>query len=284
MRAAARSRGARSCTTGRRPSGCRRSAGSGCTRWTARRASGSGSRRGMPARLGRRPATTCSSATRPCPGSIARSAWPRTARASRHGSLNGTVVDGVHIGGVPAQRQPAPAGRVQAALRVRRRRQPAAGLRAHAFGELDGTSVAMRVSFALLERAAAQRRDRAARGRDRHRQGAGGGGDPPGQRAREQAVRGGRLRRDPGQPARERAVRPREGRLHRRRRAGAPARSRRPTAAPVPRRDRRAAARAAAEAAARARDARGAPRWAPARTGRSTCASSPRPTATCAAR
>ena len=46
---------------------------------------------------------------------------------------------------------------------------------------------------------------------------------------RDGPVRRGRLRRDPGQPARERAVRPRARRLHRRRRAAAPARSRRRT-------------------------------------------------------
>ena len=81
--------------------------------------------------------------------------------------------------------------------------------------------------------------------------------------------------------ARERAVRARARRVHRRRCERKPglARDRADGGTRVPRRDRRDAAGAAGQAAARDRDARGAARRRRARRGRSTCASSPRPTA-----
>ena len=74
------------------------------------------------------------------------------------------------------------------------------------------------------------------------------------------AVRRRRLRRGRRHADRERAVRSREGRVHRRgHRAARRVRARRRRHG-VPRRDRRAAARAAAQAPARARAARAAPR------------------------
>ena len=104
------------------------------------------------------------------------------------------------------------------------------------------------------------RRHGADPGRDRHRQGRAGRGDPPGEHARRRTAGRRRLRRRPPQPDRDRAVRPREGRVHRRRpRARRRVRGGRRRHA-VPRRDRRAAARPAAQAAARARGARAAPR------------------------
>ena len=94
-----------------------------------------------------------------------------------------------------------------------------------------------------------------------------------------QPVRGVRLRRGGADADRERAVRPREGRLHRRGRR-APGRLRaRPRRHPVPRRDRRAAAGPAAQAAARAGAALRAPGGRRRGHRRSTCASSPPPTA-----
>ena len=69
----------------------------------------------------------------------------------------------------------------------------------------------MRHLYAVLERVAADRRHRARRGRDGHRQGAGGPRHP------RRVARGAtgpsscRLRRHPGEPRRERALRPRAG-------------------------------------------------------------------------
>ena len=240
----------------------------------------------MSARSGRRRATICRSPTRRSPVFTARSAWRRTGvHIVDLGSLNGTVVDGVVV--------------KEAFLRNGSLiRLGAAKLRFEladgnnrllvsdrtAFGELHGIVG----SDARLVRAdgegGGQRRDRAARRRDRHRQGAGGGGDSSRQRARREAVRRRRLRRDPGQPAGERAVRPREGLVHRRpdEARGRVRGDRRRDH--LPRRDRRAAPGPAAEAAARAREPPRAARSAPASTGPSTCASSRRPTATCAPR
>ena len=126
--------------------------------------------------------------------------------------------------------------------------------------------------------------DAAPRGRDRHRQGGGGGVDASASSAARAAVRRRRLRGAPAESPRERALRPREGRVHRRQRA--PRRRVRGGARRhhVPRRDRRARARAAAQAPARARAPGGQARRRRSLPARSTCASSPRRTATCAAR
>ena len=99
-------------------------------------------------------------------------------------------------------------------------------------------------------------------------------------RAPRQAVRRGQLRRDAGEPRRVDPVRPREGRLHRRHRQAhrQVRRSRRRHA--VPRRGRRTAARRAGQAAARAAGRRGRAGRRHASPSRSTCASSPPPTAT----
>ena len=87
-----------------------------------------------------------------------------------------------------------------AALRAARRDQPAAGLRRAAhFGPLVGASVADARACSRCSSAPPHRRDRAARGRDRHRQGARRRGDPRGASARRRAVRRRRLRRDPGE-------------------------------------------------------------------------------------
>ena len=116
--------------------------------------------------------------------------------------------------------------------------------------------------------------------RDRHRQGGVRAGDPRLQPA-PQAPDGPRqLRRDPGGAHRERAVRPREGRLHRRARAPGRAVRAGRRRHDLPRRDRRAAARGAGQAAARAAGARGRAARRHRGRSRSTCASSPPPTAT----
>ena len=97
-----------------------------------------------------------------------------------------------------------------------------------------------------------QRRHGAPARRVGHRQGAGGARHPPLQPARRPPVRGGVLRGHSRHAARVRAVRARARRLHRRQ--GAPARQVRagPRRHALPRRDRRHAARAAEQAAARA--------------------------------
>ena len=105
--------------------------------------------------------------------------------------------------------------------------------------------------------------------RDRHRQGADRARDPPPLGARQGPVHHHQLRRDSREPARERAVRSRQGRVHRRGRQQAgqvPGGRRRH---PLPRRDRRDAARPAGQAPARAAgEGRGARRRHPARAGR----------------
>ena len=144
----------------------------------------------------------------------------------------------------------------------------------------SGRSVRMREVFGVLERIAPTDLTVLIGGETGSGQGRRGARDPRGVAARQGAVRRLRLRGGGAQPHRVGAVRPREGRLHRRRRqprGRVRARARRHA---VSRRDRRAVARAAAEALARARAA--------ARQGgrraegdrRSTCASSRRPTAT----
>ena len=128
------------------------------------------------------------------------------------------------------------------------------------------------------------RRHRADRRRDRHRQGAARRGDPPPQPAPGRPVHRVRLRRRPRRADRVGAVRARAGRVHGRDH-GSPGRvrgGRRRHA--VPRRDRRAGARRAAGAAARAGQAVGAARRRHRPTRAPRCASSRRPTATCAPR
>ena len=90
--------------------------------------------------------------------------------------------------------------------------------------------------------------------RERHRQGSRRADrarpEPPPQAS----VPGRQLRRDLAQPDRERDLRPREGQLHRRRSPAPGLLRARPRRHAVPRRDHRDAARAAGQAAARARD------------------------------
>ena len=97
-----------------------------------------------------------------------------------------------------------------------------------------------------------QRRQRDDLRRERHRQGADGARHSPGQRPRRPAFRRGQLRCHPGAAARVGAVRARQGCVHRRRvRLQGAVPSGRPRHR-VPRRDRRHAAAAAGQAAARA--------------------------------
>ena len=138
------------------------------------------------------------------------------------GSLNGTVVDGVHIkeaflrngslirlGAAKLRFELADGGnRLLVSDRT-------------SFGEMHGMSVPARVSFALMEKAAGSDATVLLEGETGTGKGQAAEAIHQRQRAREQAVRRRRLRRHPRQPARERAVRAREGRLHRaRRRAG----------------------------------------------------------------
>jgi hypothetical protein len=120
------------------------------------------------------------------------------------------------------------------------------------FGSMIGRSIKMRELFARLAKLARADATVLITGETRHRQGAGSGGAARAVAARQGAVRGARLRLDPAQPDRERAVRPRARRVHRRHRE-LPRRVRAgPRRHGVPRRDRRAAAGHAAQAAARA--------------------------------
>ena len=98
-------------------------------------------------------------------------------------------------------------------------------------------------------------------------------------RATRAALRRGQLRGDQPRAGRERTLRPREGRLHGRRRA--PRRQVRSRARrhDLPRRDRRHAARDAGEGAARAPGAQPRTRRRQSARSTSTCASSPRRTA-----
>ena len=117
--------------------------------------------------------------------------------------------------------------------------------------------------------------------RDRHRQGAGRARDPRPQRAARHAAHQGELRGDPRDAARIGAVRPRARRVHRRddeQEGQVRARRRRHD---LPRRDRHDEPGAAGEAAARAAGARVRAARLGAHARRSTCASSPPPTATC---
>ena len=122
------------------------------------------------------------------------------------------------------------------------------------------------------------RLQRADRRRDRDRQGSARAGDSRELAAEQRGVRRGELRRDSARADRDRAVRSREGRVHGRDRdprwllRGGERRD------AVPRRDRRAAHRAAASPAARARDADACGASAARSSGRSTCGSSRRRT------
>ena len=92
------------------------------------------------------------------------------------------------------------------------------------FGEMHGSSVPMRVSFALMEKAAASDATVLLEGETGTGKGQAAEAIHDASARARQAVRRRRLRRDPGEPPRERAVRPREGRVHRRadeRRVGA---------------------------------------------------------------
>ena len=120
------------------------------------------------------------------------------------------------------------------------------------FGRMIGSSPQMRKVYQIDRAGGADLGVGAHLGRVGHRQGAGGADDPPAEPARAAAVRADQLRRDSRDAARERDLRPREGRVHRRRRpARGLLRARRPRHA-VPRRDRRDDAGDAGEAAARA--------------------------------
>ena len=81
---------------------------------------------------------------------------------------------------------------------------------------------AFRKMFASLQRAAGDRHDRAARGRERHRQGTVRAVAARAQPARRGAVCRDQLRRDSGDAARDRVVRSREGGVHRTRHARKP--------------------------------------------------------------
>ena len=147
----------------------------------------------------------------------------------------------------------------------------------------SASSPAMHRVFEVMEKVARDRRDGADHRRDRHRA-------RSSSRARSTTPgRGGRGRfvaqncgALPGHAARERALRPQARRVHRRpRRQEGPVRARR-RRHDLPRRDRRDGAGHAGAAPARARRTARSARSAPPRRARSTCASSPRPTATCA--
>ena len=126
----------------------------------------------------------------------------------------------------------------------------------YSFHNIIGDAPELQAVFDVVKRAAPDPGHRAHPRRVGHRQGAGGPGAPRGVAARRQAVRQGELRRALRDPAGVGALRPREGGLHRRRRAeGGPLRAGRRRHA-LPRRDRRGLPGAAGEAAARPAAAR----------------------------
>ncbi len=87
------------------------------------------------------------------------------------------------------------------------------------FGKMIGESLAMRRDLPDRRAGGADERVGAGERRIRHGQGGRGADHPPAQPPRGPAVRAAQLRGHPRHAARERAVRPREGRVHRRRRA-----------------------------------------------------------------
>ena len=97
-------------------------------------------------------------------------------------------------------------------------------------GEIIGRSGALQRGAPPGRARRADRRGRPDHRRIRHGQGAGRARDPRAERPARAAVRHGQLRGDPARPPRERALRAREGRLHRRARPTARARSSAPTA------------------------------------------------------
>ena len=115
-----------------------------------------------------------------------------------------------HRPGAPAPHPPPRAG----AADGRAGRRSAAELpRPH---QIVGSSAAMRRVYDQVGKVARVGDHRLHLGRERHRQGAGGAGDPLGLTALRRPVRRRQLRRHPGGAAGERAVRPRARRLHRR--------------------------------------------------------------------
>ena len=154
-------------------------------------------------------------------------------------------------------------GSRSAPLRQHHRHEPgdAGGLRRHRAGR-------------------AEQRERPHHRRERHRQGARRRGDPREQPARGGALRQAQLRRARRDAPRERALRPREGRVHRRGRRGARGASSRPTAArSSSTRSARSRPPSRSSSCASSRSGRSSASAATRRS-RSTCASSPRPTAT----
>ena len=219
----------------------------------------------------------------------ARASTRRASGCSDLGSRNGTIVDGVRCAEALLRGGSLLAARAASALRFElgAASRPAAALGARrASARWSGARWRCATCFALLERAAASRRHRAARGRDRHRQEQAARGHPPGERARATSpflvVDCGA---HPGEPARERAVRPREGRVHRRADAAdrrlrggpraAPSSSTRLASCPLELQPK------LLRVLESARDPAGRRQHA---TRPSTCASSPPPTATCAPR
>ncbi len=94
----------------------------------------------------------------------------------------------------------------------------------HSFHNMLSKNPKMHEIFELIGHVAADQHHGADRGRDRHRQGADRPGHPPGvRRAAARPAGRGQLRGPAGDAAGERAVRPREGRVHRRRRPAAAA-------------------------------------------------------------
>ena len=150
------------------------------------------------------------------------------------------------------------------------------------FGPLVGSSLADARGVRRARARVAQRGDRAARGRDRHRQGRDRRGAPRREPARRRSVRRRRLRRA-RRPARERAVRSREASVHRRRRAAhRRVRGGRPAARSSSTRSARCRSSCSRACCACSRAARSAASARRARR-RSTSASSRRRTAICAA-
>ncbi len=163
-------------------------------------------------------------------------------------------------------------------------KQARAELRSHfGYAGLVGTSAPDAAPVRPHRPHEGHRRPGAHHRRERHRQGDGRQGRAPGRPARQAPVPRRQLRRHPREPARVRALRQHEGRVHRRRpRPARPLPGGERRHAP-PRRDRRDAAQDAAGSPARAAGEDRAARRAATRGARSTCASSPRPTATCRA-
>ncbi len=150
------------------------------------------------------------------------------------------------------------------------------------FDKIIGASPAMHEIYRLIGKVLHNDSTVLVSGESRHRQGAGGPGDPLQRRSASGPVCRGQLRGDPREPDRERAVRPRERRVLRGRRPPHRQVRIRRGRHPVPGRDLHPAVRPAGQAAAGAPGKRVPARWAATACSGPMPGLSPPPTRSCA--